>query len=97
MQIHYKYKSTANTNTVQLTTQLWPAVPNPMIQCAHNIGLENTEHTDLQILLLQIHKYCIYNFTNTAQIHIVKHTDISFTVYHQEIQLQFYPIQLTHR
>ena len=44
----------ANANAVgQLTTELWPAVPNPMIQCAHNIGLANTAHA-------QIHKYSTY-------------------------------------
>ena len=46
----------ANANAVrQLTTELWPAVPNPMIQCAHNIGLANTAH--------------MQKFTNTAHMH----------------------------
>ena len=53
-----KYKCTANSNTKsntvhRLTTQLWPAVRNPMIQCPNNIGLESTAHTNSQIFHIQ--------------------------------------------
>ena len=55
LQIHFcantsrcKYTFQWISVQMQLTTQLWPAVANPMIQKAHNIGSK--------ILLIQVHK-----------------------------------------
>ena len=70
IQIHCKckYKRSANANTVhRLTTQLWPAVRNPMIQCPNNIGPKSTAHTNSQIF------HVVYEFTNTVHIHFVTH------------------------
>ena len=90
-----KCKYIANTKALQIQIQF---------SSQHNFGqLSQTQWSSArttlgsEILNIQIYKYCMYKFINTAQIHIVKHTDISFTIYNQEIQLQFYPIQLTHR
>ena len=52
---------------LQLTTKLWPAVPNPMIQCTNNIGLGNINaNTNLQIMKILIY-ICKYRFANSMQ------------------------------
>ena len=53
-----------------------------MIQCAHNIGLGNTEHTDLQIL----HKFTLLNTQILALQYTIRKYSFSSTQYSSHIE-----------